>query len=70
MAKTKSTPKIVMIPESGSNRWRWRMVAPNGRIMAESAEGYRSHGHAHRAVLAFVAYVSREDLEINDAPAD
>lgn len=28
--------------------WRWRMVAANGRIVADSAEGYRRRGQCVR----------------------
>ena len=29
-----------------SQRWRWRLVAGNGRIVAESGEGYSDRGQA------------------------
>lgn len=30
--------------------WRWRLRARNGRIVADSAEGYASKRNAYRAV--------------------
>lgn len=30
--------------------WRWRLRARNGRIIADSGEGYASKRNAHRAV--------------------
>jgi uncharacterized protein len=30
-------------------RWRWRLVAANGRTVATSGESYDSHWHALRA---------------------
>lgn len=32
--------------------WRWRLRAVNGRIVADSAEGYASRRNARRAVTA------------------
>lgn len=29
---------------------RWRLVAPNGRIIADGAEGYKSRRNARKAV--------------------
>lgn len=34
--------------------WRWRLRARNGRIVADSAEGYASKRNAHRAVATTV----------------
>lgn len=28
--------------ESSNGEWRWRLVAPNGRTIADSGEGYSS----------------------------
>lgn len=33
-------------------QWRWRMVAPNGRTVADSAEGYVREFNAIRAAKA------------------
>ena len=30
--------------------WRWRLIAANGRIIAESGEAYTRERDAHRAV--------------------
>lgn len=35
-----------------SGDWRWRLRAVNGRIVADSAEGYASKRNAKRAVTA------------------
>lgn len=34
--------------------WRWRLVAENGKIVADGAEAYDSKSNAHRAVGAVV----------------
>jgi uncharacterized protein YegP (UPF0339 family) len=33
-----------------ADEWRWRMVASNGRIVADSGEGYSSRSGARRAL--------------------
>lgn len=37
--------------------WRWRALAGNGRIIADSAEGYKTSRNAHRALASFTAGV-------------
>lgn len=34
-----------------AGQWRWRLLALNGRIVADSAEGYTRMRDAERAVL-------------------
>jgi len=36
--------------EDQAGEWRWRMVAGNGRVVADSGEGYSSKSGARRAV--------------------
>ena len=35
-----------------AGQWRWRLRAVNGRIVADSAEGYASKRNAKRAVMS------------------
>lgn len=37
------------IYSDNAGEWRWRLVAANGRIVADSAEGYVSRRNALRA---------------------
>ena len=39
--------------------WRWRLVSANGRIMADSGEGYASKGNARRGWERLVALIGR-----------
>jgi len=39
--------------EDKAGSWRWRLVAKNGRVVADGGEGYHSQGNARRAVKAF-----------------
>ncbi len=43
------TPKLE-IYRDGRREWRWRLKASNGRIVADSGEGYRRRASVHRAV--------------------
>jgi len=51
------------IYEDYSQEWRWRMLADNGRIMADSAEGYDSETNAHRAVDRFLELARKATIE-------
>jgi len=39
--------------------WRWRLTARNGRIVADSGEGYRNRGNALRAIAATRAIAAK-----------
>ncbi len=41
--------KIIAYKGRGKQPWRWRLVARNGRIMADSAEGYARKQNLRRA---------------------
>ncbi|MCD9031198.1 DUF1508 domain-containing protein [Luteimonas sp. Y-2-2-4F] len=34
-----------------ADRWRWRLIAANGRLVADSGEGYASEHNALRAAV-------------------
>jgi uncharacterized protein YegP (UPF0339 family) len=40
--------------KDGSNMWRWRFRATNGKIMADSAEGYASKANLMRALDRYI----------------
>lgn len=43
------TPHFEVFEDRGGE-WRWRMIASNGRIVADSGEGYSSKSAARRAI--------------------
>lgn len=48
-------PKQFVIYQDVRNEWRWSLYAANGRVIADSAEGYRNKGdciHGARLVAA------------------
>lgn len=43
--------------EDTNGEWRWRLVAGNGRIVADSGEGYDSEANVIRAILEMPTWV-------------
>lgn len=43
---------------------RWRLVARNGRIIADGAEGYTRKAGAQRAARRFLEIIVNETIEI------
>jgi uncharacterized protein YegP (UPF0339 family) len=53
------------IYSDSAGEYRWRLVAPNGKIIADSGEGYDSRSNAKRAaenVRTRIAQASIEDV--------
>lgn len=40
-----------------AGEWRWRLKSGNGRIVADSGEGYQRHANAVRAARLLVALI-------------
>jgi uncharacterized protein YegP (UPF0339 family) len=40
----------VQVYQDLRGEWRWRLVATNGRIIADSAEGYTREADCHEAI--------------------
>lgn len=40
-----------------ASEWRWRLRAPNGRILCDGAEGYSTRPGVRRAIASFVKYL-------------
>lgn len=40
--------------QDSSGDWRWSLVAENGKIVADSAEGYENRSHALRMVQEII----------------
>lgn len=45
-----STSATFEVFQDSANEWRWRLVASNGNIIADSAEGYRSKQGVTRGI--------------------
>ncbi len=53
---------IIYTDKSGDVRWK--LEAKNGRIVADSGEGYHSEGNARRAIKATRAMISNAEIEV------
>jgi uncharacterized protein YegP (UPF0339 family) len=46
--------------QDAGKQWRWRLVAENGRIVADSSEGYVTEHNARRAAQVVIRELSKE----------
>lgn len=46
-----------------AGEWRWRLLAPNGRTVADSGEGYTRRASARRAVKTVTFHVARAQVK-------
>ena len=49
-----------------AEEWRWRLVAENGNVIADSAEGYSSKQGAKRGIESVRRTVETADIEVLD----
>lgn len=45
--------------------YRWRLVAANGRIMADSSEGYTKEAHIEKALTTIIQAFKDETVELD-----
>lgn len=57
----------IEVYQDAAREWRWRKVAGNGEIVAESGEGYASQSNAQRAVDSVF---KDEPLPVSVVPID
>ena len=43
-----------------ARKWRWRLVANNGKIVADGGEGYYSKFNVKRAIKKFIKGINKE----------
>jgi uncharacterized protein YegP (UPF0339 family) len=48
--------------------WRWRLVAPNGRIVADSGEAFASRSNATRSIRAIDPNAAIDARQIKGKP--
>ena len=53
----------VTIYRDKKNEWRWRVTSRNGRIIADSAEGYLRRGGAKRGLAALKKELTKEGAQ-------
>jgi uncharacterized protein YegP (UPF0339 family) len=47
--------------------WRWRLIAPNGRVLAQSADGYRRRSDAYQSLQRMRQASSNDRTEVVQA---
>jgi uncharacterized protein YegP (UPF0339 family) len=52
--------------QDNANEWRWRLVASNGNIIADSGEGYRSKQGAKRGIESVKRSAPEANTEVLD----
>jgi uncharacterized protein len=50
--------------KDNANEWRWRLRSPNGRILADSGEGYRNKQDCRSAIQLVSTSGSARVVEI------
>ncbi|WP_081927537.1 HVO_2922 family protein [Halobellus rufus] len=53
--------------QDNANEWRWRLVASNGNIIADSGEGYRSKQGAKRGIESVKRSAPEAHTEVLDS---
>ena len=49
-----------------AGEWRWRLIASNGNIIADSGEGYQSKQGARRGIKSVKRSAPKADVQIVD----
>lgn len=50
------------IYKDSAGEWRWRLLALNGKIIGDSAEGYNKRSHAFQMVATIMAGADEADV--------
>lgn len=53
--------------QASNGDWRWRLLAANGRVIADSGEGYRSKADAQHGIELVAA--TTKDTPVSQAKA-
>lgn len=49
---------------SSDKKARWRLIASNGKIVADGGEGYNGTGNARRAIKAFCRQINTATVSV------
>lgn len=59
----KSKEAKARIYQDKQGKWRWSFIAPNGRVIADSSEGYNSKRNVLRAFESVIYYMAGLNFE-------
>ncbi len=48
-----------VVYQDRADEWRWRLLAPNNRVIADSGEGYKRRSSAERATKRVIYHATR-----------
>ncbi len=54
--------RIKMFKELSTKDWRWSLVAPNGKLVAESGEGYQNRKDAVKIWRLLLPWINLKTL--------
>lgn len=57
----------VFLEDTGLFQWRWKLIAPNGKIIATSGEGYENRAHCLRMIGRLRTVTLGADLVVPDS---
>ena len=69
MAKTNDPKSPIEVYKDRAGDWRWRAVAKNGNVLADSGEGYRNYGDMRKALPSTFHILAFESIPV-PPPAD
>lgn len=58
------------VQEDRANEWRWHLKAANGRIVADSGEGYTRQADCVRAMAMFRGRVGNAKVTVHPTPQE
>lgn len=58
-----SKPRFEVFEDDGGN-WRWRLLATNGNIIADSSEGYTTKQGAQRGIESVKKNAERAEVHV------
>ncbi|WP_254546938.1 HVO_2922 family protein [Halomarina pelagica] len=61
-----STNSTFEVFRDAAGEWRWRLVASNGNVIADSGEGYRSKQGVERGIESVKRTAAEAPVEIVD----
>jgi uncharacterized protein YegP (UPF0339 family) len=61
------TPTFEVFRDEGGE-WRWRLVATNGNIIADSGEGYTTKQGAKRGIESVKSNAPRAEIQVLEEP--
>lgn len=53
---------VIELYQDKKREWRWRLKAKNGKVIADSAEGYKERRHAFRMANKLEDYACEADV--------